>query len=554
MTETMFSKQLEILGHKGLGLTEIRVPSIKYQFFSEDENELERVVQEQIQAKRDCYVSINPRYGDSGSNSDVSYLTCIVFDIDPVRPKGQGSTVEQLADALQVALNIQERLALPTVKVCSGSGFHVYVPIKPIEAINHKGLAYNLRIWAKAIQDEFSSDRVKVDSIFDLARVIRVWGSQNSKSNRLCSPDGLLEYRRSDIELSQEEPKRELVVYKPTTRFDKLKLYHPIISKMMKGEGNYASRSEADFSFICALLKAGFSTIETFELAKINPLGRKDEVKFSDVERIGKEKLQVDDDRGTSNYFNSLSTRTRGISTGFKRLDDVLAGLKGERLYIIAARPGQGKTSLSVALAHNVASNGNSILYFPTELGKEAVYDKVMSSVCEIDLRKFQLGEFNAEEKEKLAFKKEYLSRLPFIVKENFSLGTEAIEKAVVEIQPDVVFIDHLQALNYRNGGDAFEMGSTVRKIKEIACKYNVPIVLCVQLNRISDGAEISLSHLKGSGASEEFADAVGFIMSLDFHAKPRPIDLIWMKNRYGSTDTIRMDFVTQYCKFKEAE
>src|SRR5579884_3707135 len=48
-------------------------------------------------------------------------------------------------------------------------------------------------------------------------------------------------------------------------------------------------------------------------------------------------------------------SKIRGVPTGFKDLDNVLAGLQRSDLIILAARPSMGKTALALNLAHNVA-------------------------------------------------------------------------------------------------------------------------------------------------------------------------------------------------------
>src|SRR5665213_2033054 len=48
--------------------------------------------------------------------------------------------------------------------------------------------------------------------------------------------------------------------------------------------------------------------------------------------------------------------KIRGVSTGFKDLDNLLAGFQKSDLIILAARPSLGKTALSLNFAHKIAS------------------------------------------------------------------------------------------------------------------------------------------------------------------------------------------------------
>nr|HPR10381.1 DnaB-like helicase N-terminal domain-containing protein [Candidatus Saccharibacteria bacterium] len=48
--------------------------------------------------------------------------------------------------------------------------------------------------------------------------------------------------------------------------------------------------------------------------------------------------------------------KIRGIPTGLRDLDNILAGLQRSDLIILAARPSMGKTALTLNLAHNIAT------------------------------------------------------------------------------------------------------------------------------------------------------------------------------------------------------
>ena len=63
----------------------------------------------------------------------------------------------------------------------------------------------------------------------------------------------------------------------------------------------------------------------------------------------------------------------RGVPTGFKALDGVLAGLQKSDLIILAARPSMGKTTLALNIAHHVAvKEGIPVGVFSLEMGKAA--------------------------------------------------------------------------------------------------------------------------------------------------------------------------------------
>jgi replicative DNA helicase len=70
----------------------------------------------------------------------------------------------------------------------------------------------------------------------------------------------------------------------------------------------------------------------------------------------------------------------RGVPTGFKALDNILAGLQKSDLIVLAARPSLGKTALALDIARNVAKTGTPVGIFSLEMSKEQVVDRLIAS------------------------------------------------------------------------------------------------------------------------------------------------------------------------------
>jgi replicative DNA helicase len=326
----------------------------------------------------------------------------------------------------------------------------------------------------------------------------------------------------------------------------------------MRGEADFPSRSEADYAFIAYLTKANFpmETIKT--IARRNPLGRGNELLDNDVERIVS-KVQANNHISksfishTSIYTTNLEKRKPGYSTGFQKLDEMLAGLQRGKVYVLGARTNEGKTSFATQLSYILVKNGTSVLYFPTELGYEPLFDKLVAQQTQIALKKFQFGNFTTEEKSKIKDATVTLSKFPFMVHEDFGLTLDTIKKVSKEVCPGCMVIDYIQAMKYEEGSPQ-EMAVVMRGIKQVSEELNVPIIVCCQLNRSAINNEINLSQLKGSGAIEEFSDVVMVLSTLSRQEYPRPVELIILKNRYGEVGHIRLDFFSTIGNFKEHE
>jgi KaiC/GvpD/RAD55 family RecA-like ATPase len=557
-TASLLAKQYEVLAHEKLGYTEIRIPKKKFQYFFKA-GEKEEPLNEHI--KGDVYIGINPRKSKSGLASDVSFVTCLVFDFDPIRPKDTPSTDEQHADALAVANRLHTD-SPGSILVDSGSGAHVYIPVVPIEVKDWQDMTACLAGYAKTVKEKYQTANIRVDSIFDLSRIIRLWGSHNEKSNRPCRVvSGLDNYRRSVFNPGLYRP--ATVVSEVSSgssdflvRFDKLKKVTPKIQEIMNGTAKYASRNEADLVLTDFLIKSKFADSEIVAIRRMSPLSkddRTDEWHMEDVKRL-RNKLVQDSGvkRIDSNYFSGLDTRKPGILTGFNKLDSMLAGLKSGRLYVIAARPNEGKTTLLTQIANGLAKQGVKVLFFPTESGASAIYDKVLSADLGINLRKFQFGNFTTAEKQSINAVTGTLNKLPLYVCEDFGLTPDTVESKIKQLCPDVVIVDYLQGMTFPEGGTPLELGKAVIKFKGLCQDLQIPFILASQLNRAADGNPLSLSHLNGTAKLEQQGDEVLMLHTLDTLVYPRPINLYIKKSKFGKTGMVKMDFLSSICTFKE--
>lgn len=557
--KSLVEDQYAILAHSGQGFTEIRDVKTGKQWFVKCGNitQYENTLKEFIDKKGDIYVGINQRKTNSGKAEDIQSINVLVIDIDPVRTKGMSSSDDQLTEAINKAGEIVKQYPSGIV-VSSGSGAHIYFPLVPIEPT--KEIQARIENWYHTLQKKYNTPTLKIDSTFDLPRVMRVWGSWNNKSNRPCE---LVKPLDKIIRVTLDSLIPEVKIVVPIValtdtelRFEKLVKNNGILQNIVSGRINFTSRSESDYAFSKILLVANFRPDEVAGLLLRNPSGRLDDKSFNervrDVERIQKKIGPSELKTISQDYFEELKTRKSGISTGFQTLDSRIAGLKPGRLYVIAARPTDGKTTFLCQLAGNMAESGKKVLFFPTEVGASSVYDKYVSRKTGINLRKFQSGDFTANEKQTIEDTSKTVKTLPLFIAENFALKVSDIVQKAKEIMPDVVIVDFLQSMYFERGGEPRELSQAVIAIKSIAQELQIPVILASQLSRAAEGTKTSLTQLKGSGTIEEQGDDIMYLYTLDRLATPRPVNLDIMKSKYGEPGIVRLEFNSSICEFKE--
>jgi hypothetical protein len=120
-------------------------------------------------------------------DDDIDWLTALVIDIDPVRPKDTAATDEELGRAVACADHIADWLAekgfTRPVRNMSGNGCQLWFAVPPlaIPAEQREEMRDRLKRFEARIRDKFASDDVAIDSIYNLSRIIKVIGTVSVK-------------------------------------------------------------------------------------------------------------------------------------------------------------------------------------------------------------------------------------------------------------------------------------------------------------------------------------------------------------------------------------
>lgn len=130
--------------------------------------------------------AVRPLRSGAG-RSDIEVLTATVIDLDPVRPKDTASTEEELAAALEAAGEVaawcEAEGLLPPARMMSGNGAQLWFAFPPIvlDEANREVVQANLKAFEAELRARLENDRIKVDSIHDLPRIIKVIGTVSRK-------------------------------------------------------------------------------------------------------------------------------------------------------------------------------------------------------------------------------------------------------------------------------------------------------------------------------------------------------------------------------------
>lgn len=257
----------------------------------------------------------------------------------------------------------------------------------------------------------------------------------------------------------------------------------------------------------------------------------------------------------------------RGMPTGFKDLDNLLAGLQKSDLLILAARPGMGKTAFALNIAQNAAVDGKkSVALFSLEMSKEQLVDRMLCSQAGIDSWRLRTGNLDEEDFSKLNYGMGVLSEAKIFIDDSpLATITEIRAKArrlQMEQGLDFIVIDYLQLMQGSRvgGGEANrvqEISEISRGLKGLARELNVPVMALSQLSRAVEQRHPKipqLSDLRESGSIEQDADVVMFLYREDYYEKDTEnqniAELLIRKHRNGPTGDIKLYFQPEQTRY----
>ena len=225
------------------------------------------------------------------------------------------------------------------------------------------------------------------------------------------------------------------------------------------------------------------------------------------------------------------------VATPFPTLNDLLGGgLHGGKLYVMAAPPGGGKTTLATQIADHAAAAGIPTCYVALEMGRPQLFDYALSRHIGMNSAKVEARNYRHSEPERerlAAAALDYLDTVaPFlsIIEGDWGTTAAALNAWVVQARarygitataPVLICVDYLQLLNTGDdkldGGQANETAKVSQvavQLKQLARDSGAAILALSDIVKSEQGAaikgaEFTLNMLRGSNRIAHAADTV---------------------------------------------
>jgi replicative DNA helicase len=278
-------------------------------------------------------------------------------------------------------------------------------------------------------------------------------------------------------------------------------------------------------------------------------------------------------------YMLEHPGQLRGLSTGYSKLDSLSSGLQGGEMFIIAARPSMGKTSLAMNIVEHISVDCNiPAAVFSLEMSATMLVRRLLVSRAQLSMQDLSRGLLSRAQQEALAKATRELQKAQIFIDETPGLDVLELRAKARRLKKQhniqMIMIDYLQLMtsSSRRAKDnrQIEIAEISAGLKGLSKELNVPIIVLAQLNRSVEsrkGQRPVLSDLRESGSIEQDADIVGLLTREDYAGgkmeaedeetaakKKGQAVLIIAKNRNGPTDDVPLRFIDHAMRFMERQ
>ena len=266
-------------------------------------------------------------------------------------------------------------------------------------------------------------------------------------------------------------------------------------------------------------------------------------LKLLEEKRQAEEKAyyQTSAANGISDFIDDIKKRHNKdcISSGFTNLDEILDGGFYPGLYIIGAISSLGKTTFSLQIADNAAKNGQDVLVFSLEMGKQELIAKSISRLSFLKCKSWGseltyatttrnlMNGKAIETQAQVDFMNECLKDYAGYAGHIFyhigigDIGVEKIKTVIarhikITGRKPLVIIDYLQIIAPfdMRATDKQNTDKAVVELKRASRDYDIPIFAISSFNRENYTNPVNIASFKESGAIEYTSDV---LMALQF-------------------------------------
>lgn len=260
--------------------------------------------------------------------------------------------------------------------------------------------------------------------------------------------------------------------------------------------------------------------------------------------------------------------KRQAIRTGFPSLDRILGGFAQGGFYVMAARPGVGKSALGIALADMMARN-RRVLYVSLEMTEAELNARRVAAVSDMPCTfgKLLFGKTTEEQDAAIANACGKLYAHKLQISAVSTLTVPELENQARNVGAEVVIVDYLGLLSAEDKrlSEYDRVTQISGDLKRLAKRLGCVVLALCQLNRESVSApgqdtRPRLSQLRSSGAIEQDSDGVLLLHRPEYGrtetpreaSAPQQFFVDVAKNRHGRTGTAELAWYAPVNRFED--
>jgi replicative DNA helicase len=245
-------------------------------------------------------------------------------------------------------------------------------------------------------------------------------------------------------------------------------------------------------------------------------------------------------------------------------LDKLIGGFRPGAVYVIAARPGVGKTVLAAQCAAELANHG-LVAFSSLEMSEDELVSRLIAERLSIAVGKVKDNRMTDYDWGVLGARRQELTDLRIAIDDRTSVSAVEVRAHAKAVSREGtlagVVVDYMQLMSSQSKVDRYlQVSEFSRQLKVMAKDFHVPVIALSQLNRKSEDRldrKPRLADLRESGAIEQDADCVMLLRREENpgHTFENPDESLWIdvaKNRHGETGEVELYWEGRYSRARE--
>lgn len=214
--------------------------------------------------------------------------------------------------------------------------------------------------------------------------------------------------------------------------------------------------------------------------------------------------------------IEQLDSKQTFVPSPWWSLNEIIGGFRPGAVYVVGARPGEGKSVLATQIARCLAENG-TVAMSSLEMSRTELVARMVSDIAGVHVTHLKDNKLTSHDWEQIRRSREEIAALQVAIDDRTNVTAMDVRAHAAEVARKGtlagVVVDYLQLMSGRSSLDRhLQVAEFSRQLKILAKDLRIPVIVLSQLNRELEkraSRRPALSDLRESGAIEQDADVV---------------------------------------------